>query len=52
MDAINRVDGRVLRCRVIVVDSDDDNHICFSEFLFAAVHCVVHPYITTRVLGR
>ena len=29
------------------VDVDADEQICFREFLFAAVHCVVNPFIIT-----
>jgi len=52
MDARNRADGRVMRCRVVVVDSGADELICFREFLFAAVHCVVSKPVFSIALIR
>ena len=41
MDASNRVDGRLMRGSVIVLDADADEQISFREFLVTSVHCVV-----------
>ena len=50
MNGRNCVDGRVLRCSVMVLDADADEQISFREFLVAAVHCVVlYPMIDPQL---